>query len=467
MLNLLSNLLGLEDELKKKRIFDPLLDLDANYFINIKRLQRAKTVEFAHAYEKVNQRFDQIGRLLLESSQLGDKFFRTALSFFDFPEVNGICLGYSNSKYGSGIGKGLRKQILSDAKQIIDAGIQDPEMFHLVGLFERNVGPDRLSDMIACIIKEDIEAYTLRINRELEINSLKYPNLEFTNGFLLNPFKNKEPLLLLPQEILHELPIAKDWEDINKVCNEISAIKQEINNMVGKRWSKMATSYKKDFLKGFFTNNPKVLSQILEDYKASSVDQYDFSTDVKGDYLIAQVANILPSEFPIKVEESEVSSYQVALKICMKFKDLVENNKVSELLYVDTAPRNEKIVQRAFFCVADSYCNAFDIGISVETDSGRGPVDFKLETSYEDRTLVEIKLTSSSNLVHGMETQLQEYAKAEKTQKLIYLVIHNGGSQKRIDALNELYTNSRDKVGSPELIFVDATPKESASKYKK
>jgi len=466
MLNLLSNFLDLKDELKKKNVFDPLLDLDANYFINIKRIQQAKTIEFTGAYNKVNQRFDQIGRLLLHSSQVGDKLFRAALSLFHFPEVNGICLGYSNSKYGSGIGRGLREQILNDAKQIIDAGTQDPEIFHLVGLFERNIGPDRLSDMIACIIKEDIEAYTLRINSELEINSEKYPDFEFANGFLLNPFKNKEPLLLLPQEILHELPIAKDWEDIDTVCNQISAIKQEINDIVGKRWSKMATSYKKDFLKEFFISRPNVLSQILEEYRASSVDQYDFNKDVRGDYLIARIANSLPSKFPITMEESKVSPHEVALKVCMKFKDLVENNKVSELLYVDSTPRNEKIVQRAFFCVADSYCNAFNIGISVETDSGRGPVDFKFETSYEDRTLVEIKLTSSGNLLHGMETQLQEYAKAEKTQKLIYLVIHNGGPQKRIDALNELYANIRDKVSSPELIFVDATPKESASKYK-
>lgn len=466
MLNFLSSLLGLDNRLDKLEVFDPLLDLDSNYFINIKRLSQSNTIEFLGAYEKVNNRFEQVGRLLANCSKINDKFFRAALTIFNFPEVNGICLGYSNGERGSGIGEKLRRQILSDAKQIIDAGVRDPEMFHLVGLFEQNIGPDRLSDMIACIIKDDIEAYTRRINQELEITPERYSELEFADGLLLNPYKKRQPVLLLPKEILHELPIAKDWEDIDRVCNEIAIIKQEINDVVGKKWSKMAIGYKKDFLRDLFIRNPYILAQVIDKYREVSIDKYNFDKDITGDYLIAKIANNIPVEYPLELGQFTLSTYEVALSICNKFKDLVENNKVSELLYVDDKPRNEKIVQRAFFCVADSYCNAFNIGISVETDSGRGPVDFKFETSYKDRTLVEIKLTSSTSLIHGMETQIQEYAKAEKTRKLIYLAVHNGGPQSRLDALNEFYLNNRDKAGCPMLVIVDATPKDSASKYK-
>ncbi|WP_036633408.1 hypothetical protein, partial [Paenibacillus alginolyticus] len=420
MLNLLSSYLRLGNKLDKLEVFDPILDLDSNYFINIKRLKVTETPEFVGAYEKVNMRFEQIGRLLGVSTKPNDKMYRTAISMFNFPEVNGICLGYSNSKTGSGMGGKLRDQIIGDAKQIIDAGVSDPEIFHLVGLFERGVGPDRLSDMIACIIKEEIVAYTLRINKELQITKKRYPKCEFKDDLLVNPYKG-EPLLLLPTDILHELPIARDWEDIDRVCSEIEAIRNEVNVTIGKRWGKLAVGMKKDFMRDLFIKTPNILSEIIERYRIASIDKYDFETDSRGDYLAAKIANSLPEEFPIELKAKDVSSYRVAKSICNKFKDLVENNKVNELLYADGKPRNEKIVQRAFFCVADSYCNAFNIGISAETDSGRGPVDFKFETSYEDRTLVEIKLTSSSNLVHGMETQIQEYAKAEKTRKLIYL----------------------------------------------
>lgn len=465
MLNLLSSYLKLGNKLDKVEVFDPLLDLDSNYFINIKRLKVTTTPEFAGAYEKVNTRFEHIGRLLRASVKQNDKMYRTALSMFDFPEVNGICLGYSNSKAGSGMGEKLRDQIISDAKQIIDAGVSDPEIFHLSGLFERGVGPDRLSDMIACIIKEEILSYTRRINKEIQITKKRYPKLEFKDHLLVNPYKG-EPLLLLPTDILHELPIARDWEDIDRVCAEIQAIRNEINLTIGNRWSKLAVGAKKDFIRDLFIKTPDILTELIERYREVSIDRYDFEADVRGDSLAAKIANNLPENFPIDLKSKDVSSYSVAMSICTKFKDLVENNKVSELLYANGKPRNEKIVQRAFFCVADSYCNAFDIGISAETDSGRGPVDFKFETSYEDRTLVEIKLTSSANLIHGMETQIQEYAKAEKTRNLIYLAVHNGGPLSRIDALKEFYLNNKDKKGCPELILVDATPKDSASKYK-
>ncbi|XTR38726.1 hypothetical protein ACQQ2T_04925 [Paraclostridium tenue] len=57
---------------------------------------------------------------------------------------------------------------------------------------------------------------------------------------------------------------------------------------------------------------------------------------------------------------------------------------------------------------------------------GRGPVDFKISSGYKNKTLVEIKLTTNNQLVHGLEVQIQEYSKAEETHNLIYLVIDNG-----------------------------------------
>lgn len=466
MLNFLSTVLELDDRLDKLGVFDPLLEVDSNYFINIKRLNETSVLEFKGAYTKINKRFEEIGLLLAYSKKPNDRLYRAAIKKFDFPEVNGIGLGYSSSENGSGFGPKLRNQIIADAKQIIDSGVKEPEIFHLVGLFERNVGPDRLSDMIACIIKDEIEAYTKRINAELGISSSNYPKFTFEDGLLINPYK-KSPLLLLPKEILHEIPIALDWDDIDRVCSEINIIRMEINEFVGEKWNKMSLGYKKDFLRELFISKPRYLIEMIEKYRATSVKPYDFSKDSVGEHIVAKIADKLPGSYPIEIEKSSnYSTYEIAISICNKFKDLVENNKVSELLYFEGKPRTEKIVQRAFFCVADSYCNAFNIGISPETDSGRGPVDFKFGTSYEDRTLVEIKLTSSSSLIHGMETQIREYAKAEKTSKLIYLAVHNGGPQKRLDNLKNFYLTNKVKEGCPVLIIVDTTPKESASKYK-
>jgi hypothetical protein len=62
--------------------------------------------------------------------------------------------------------------------------------------------------MIATLIIEDIEKYTKRINRELEITPENYKGYGFQNGFLMNPYKN-DRVLLVPIEILHKLPVAQ------------------------------------------------------------------------------------------------------------------------------------------------------------------------------------------------------------------------------------------------------------------
>ena len=56
---------------------------------------------------------------------------------FNFFEINNIGLGYSKGKYGSGFGPMLAGKIISDAKEIIDAGIKDPDLFQLIGLFKK------------------------------------------------------------------------------------------------------------------------------------------------------------------------------------------------------------------------------------------------------------------------------------------------------------------------------------------
>ncbi len=242
------------DEIIRTGVFDVFLDEDSHFFINIKRLQETDVSEFVGAYNSINEYFREIG-LLLKSSKHGNKLYREALKRFDFPEVNGINLGFSAGRHGAGFGKQLRNQIIADAYEIIQSGSEQPEIFHLTSLFEENVGPDRLSDMFARLIYKNILAYTKRICQELKIVPENYPAYQFSNGLLINPYK-KVKLLLLPVDILHELPIARCWDDIDRVCRENEAIHDEINSLVGNEWNKMASSEKNDIYVTGFLKTP-------------------------------------------------------------------------------------------------------------------------------------------------------------------------------------------------------------------
>ena len=95
------------EDLNRLGVFDVLIDEDSHFFINIKRLQTTSVPEFIGAYEKINDYFRGIG-ILLKSATPYDKLYRCALGKFDFPEVNGINLGFSSSNHGAGFGVQLR-----------------------------------------------------------------------------------------------------------------------------------------------------------------------------------------------------------------------------------------------------------------------------------------------------------------------------------------------------------------------
>lgn len=461
---LLSTYLNIGNKLNSVKAFDQILDLDANYFININRVKDTNVKEFKNGYKKINDYFKNIGLLLRHSKGQSDRFYKEAIKKFNFHEVNGIGLGYSKGSKGSGFGKELTAKIINDAKEIIDAGTEDPEIFHLIGLFEENVGPDRLSDMFATLLEDEIKQYTKRIYKQLGINKENYPELEFEGEFLINPYKDNM-ILLLPQDILHELPIAKDWDDIDRVCKEIEKIKNDINTLVKKNWSKIGSTYKKSYIRENIINDKVLLNKLINEYKESKVEEYDFEKDPLGLCVLAAYQSRLNQEELIEDIDKNKTTFQITKDICERFKYQIENKKASQILYTDDLkPRKEKIAQQLFLCIADAYCKANNLDLSPECNVGRGPVDFKTSKGDKDKTLVEIKLTTNGQLVHGLEVQLEEYSKAEETKNLIYLVIDNGGSKNKIKEMYEVYHKfTGDK--RPYLIFIDAIPKVSASKY--
>lgn len=448
--------------LEELEVFDSLMDEDSNLFINIKRLRDTKVPEFKDSYENINSYFRDIGTLLKASKEYGDKLSKTAVKKFNFSEVRGINLGFSKGTRGAGFGSKLSNQIIKDAYEIIKSGSEQPEIFHLTSIFEENVGPDRLSDMIETLIYDDIVRYTKRIYKEVGINKDNYPEYCFESGLLINPYKKCE-LLLLPIDILHELPIAESWEDIDRVICENEIIKKEMSEVVGKEWKKLVRSKKKQYIKRFIFMKPELVNKIIDDYKATDVEAYDVHQNTE--YRIKKFVNeIIKMEYQINVAKK--NSYKSACEIINSFKHWIENQKGYMILKDVKTQNEEKIVQRTLHGSAIYYCKTNDLDISPESDTGRGPVDFKISRG-DDKTVIEIKLTSNPSVLHGFEVQIEEYAKSEGTENKIFLLIDNGKSSERIGKIYESYEN-KIKLGEKPatIILIDAKPKESASRYK-
>lgn len=461
-----SEYIGIEN-LETAGVFDAVMDRDSHFFINILRLKTTTVPEFKGSYEKVNEFFRSIAKLLAVASikdTSKDKFFRVAFAKFDFSEVNGINLGFSESERGSGMGVMLRKQVLCDAFDMVKQGTKDPEIFQLVGLFEDNIGPDRLSDMIATIIEDDIKAYTDRIQKEFSIIPSKYPELQFCkNGRLYNPYK-KCALLLLPVEILHELPIARSWEDIDRVVSENKAIRDEINEAIGEEWSKWASSDKKQYIRDYIFKNPEKCSKVIDDYRQQSIGEYSPYQDI--DYFIDKLwLKIKNSGLSFVAKDSSArDTFSVSKQILDMFKQWVENNRGWDVIQSAETRKREKIVQRIIHLSALAYIEANKLDISCETDEGRGPVDFKVSNGA-DKTLIEVKLSSNQQYMHGYEVQVEEYGKAEKTDKLIYVLI-DVGNPKKVKRLFKVHReNIYNNKKVPDVVVISAVEKSSASTF--
>lgn len=447
-----------EEDLRDLGAFNVFLDEDSHFFINIKRLQVTNIPEFASGYSKVNQYFHDIGTLLKVSKTSQDRTYREAVRRFDFPEVNGINLGFSSGAHGAGFGPMLRAQIIKDAYEIIHSGSEQPEIFHLVGLFEENVGPDRLSDMVARIIYSDIVAYSKRIYRTLGIDRESYPEYKFSDGIVINPYKNIK-LLLLPVELLHELPIARCWDDIDRVCRENEAIRAEINDLVGNTWAKMRSAEKKQYLRNWIFMNPERAGRIIDSYKASTVAQYDPLSDL--DYLVGYLQNT----FNVN-SDGDDDSFSAAMEIVDNYQEWVEYHRGAVVIQEANSRSKEKTVQRTIHAVALVFCKKFNWDISPETDSGRGPEDFKVSRGC-DKTVVEVKLTSNPDCVHGLEVQIEEYAKAESTDKKIFILVNTGQNENRVDSVIKKHDEMTAAGLNPaRVVIIDAQIKNAASTHR-
>ena len=153
-------------------------------------------------------------------------------------------------------------------------------------------------------------------------------------------------------------------------------------------------------------------------------------------------------------------SYGEALYRVKGFKQYIENQDGWKLINRGGKPfAQEKEVQLYFGLIW--FGSAFDV--NRETNNGRGPVDYKVSIGAADKSLIEFKLASNSQLKRNLQRQVEIYEAANQTSQSIKVVIcHTDHDQTRVAAiLKELGLADKENV-----IVIDARSdnKPSASK---
>lgn len=469
MAKTISDLLDVSTEvLSQAGAFDPIIDLDTRLFIDPHLLKHCDIPEFEFSYTKFVDNFNAIVKLLDASDTIDDIFWNKADKFLAGNEVKGLCIGYSSKgTSGSGIGPQLRQRLLETAKKIIQKGKNDPEIFELVGMFEGDFGPDRISDMTANIIRSDIVAYTKRVISNITIGPKSKVEFCKETELPINPF-TKDIILLVPSTILRDLPVALDWSNMDVVAKHNQELREKVNGIIGNSWREAMKSVSKSNLKKMILEYPDLIDDLIAQYVGKPALKYDFAEDRAGEYIWYPVTKSLVQNNPMTLVVSDLPSVheveELVVTICNKFKELIEFNGLNQLLYnKDKSLKHESAAQLLFYGVAESYCTSNNIMIARECDSGRGPVDFKFGTNQENSVLVELKKsTNTSGLKKGIEKQLPEYMKSEKSKRAIYLIIDVGYTKAAIKNLKDI--NQKINGTNVQIIHIDGSQKASASK---
>ena len=450
MLQTLAELLNVtNEELKKLGVLNVYLNYDSGYYINIKLLEKTDNPFFKSSYSKILEHFNVLYDFLKDSKKEGDTFWKAAFKMFNYPEVNEVCIGLAKGKFGKGLtSKKLRIEILRNAKEIIDSGNVNDKIFLYLEIFSEKVGVDLFSDMIANIILEDIKNYTRHINQTL--------NKE--NEYYINEVKNKK-VYYLPLEILSDIPTPKFMCDIDSCITKNQEVKNHMNDIIGSEWRNRTSEEKKRMVSEMIKNDPKVYSEFSTAYENDETELYDFNSDKIGSTKLPEIAETFFTTSHSLGQNVDI------MKFFDEFKDKMENNNGASLLYENGKIRRETYCQTFLQIGLQLYYRNNEIDISRECNLGRGPLDFKIVTTNQKFAL-EIKKFSNPQIIHGIQTQLPEYAKAEKIENLIYVVfddIENSDAKyKKINLINSIANDLPYKV---EVIYIDVRIKKSASLY--
>ena len=459
---LYSEYFEIESEIfKEYDVFNGFVNRDALYYVLPYKFEDIKIVEFKNSYDKYKQYFSKI-ITILGNSNGEDRFYREAEKRFHFHELGHLGLGYSKSgKNGSGIGKKFAATLTETAFQLVKAGINDPEIFQLIGLLEEGVGADRISDMTITILKDDFLLYTQRVSLELKLNTKKF---QYGNTYHNLPFNtNDEPIIFCPKGVLTDLPVAFDSEDIDRVCSHNNILRDRINQILAEIFDDKA--FMKRNFKNLILENPSIIAEIVKAYKNKGKN-YNFDNDPSGDFIWKEIAANAIKNHPLSIS-SKLNLVEVVNKICQQYKDLIEINGLWKFFHnSDGTHKKESFAQCLFFAIAYSYCVANNLDISPESNAGSGPVDFKIGKGFYDKINIEMKLSSNRKLLHGYTTQLPIYNNAEKTNQSKFVIVKlDDKHSNRIQAVYD-YKNKHDTLNKklPDIIVIDATKKESASK---
>ncbi|WP_420954395.1 hypothetical protein [Bacillus haynesii] len=131
-------------------------------------------------------------------------------------------------------------------------------------------------------------------------------------------------------------------------------------------------------------------------------------------------------------------------------KHVIEDNNGYRIFYSKGKPIKKEddlqILYRLTWFATESDVNR-------EVNNGRGPVDYKVSRGDKDKTLIEFKLASNSQLKRNLQKQVEIYEKANDTKKSIKVILYF--SEEELNRVNRIL-RELELTETENIILIDA-----------
>ncbi|MPQ58845.1 hypothetical protein [Duganella sp. FT27W] len=455
--------------LEASGLIDPFLNVDTQLFIDPTLLEKSSNeIIKEKALSAFRKHFSDFLRLLEISEREGDAAWKAARRLLDLSEPADNGLGYGGSgRSGSSRPEAIRETILRTSKEIVTLGSKDPEMLGLMGFFEENVGPDTISDFTTRVIVEQLSEITENF---CLTNGIPTSDKDGQSKFSLPSFAfgrgKKKYVLLVPSDIVRELPISNDPSEIYQAISFNQKFREKVNSFLAGH-EKITTIERKEAVRKAALESVDLFSSFLKSIKDYN-QAYSQDDDPLGYRRLKEVLQSDIKTFKVDKKFDLSGGPEKILEVVHEtinaFRQHVENGNLWEALWANGIPKKERASQLIYFAIADCFCKANDIDISPEANMGGGPIDFKFSKGYEARVLVEMK-RSNGTVKHGYEKQLEFYKEAAKTSFGIFVIIDYGDLGNKLLTIQKI-RSERLEAGevASDIVVIDATQKQSASK---
>ncbi len=208
----LTSCLGLRFTQAEVDFVIPDLAIDLPLCIDPFLLYKSKDAALRDLHHRLLAIFDQ-GVRLFRDGRRGELD-----QLIDFPEANEIGFGYSKGRIqGSGLGDQMNRllaDVLASSEALQERGLRHIEELQLISI---GVGPDRISDIAANVLKSFLIEYTQRQATLWKIpltagmpvqHYFNFNDWSWSDGYFdlpRNPLTG-EPILLVPRRIIRVLP---------------------------------------------------------------------------------------------------------------------------------------------------------------------------------------------------------------------------------------------------------------------